>query len=132
MRVKFYSPDPETILSVETIIFNVLGKTSHAFQNGNSPVTVDITNGIKNDLDKLGNAGWEVELVEGKSDLSNVKVGDILQRIYEKTSWDAKVLEINDDEIICEIIVDQPRIMKFNRKTGISTLGIEYGYIQFS
>ena len=61
----------------------------------------------------------------------NVKVGDVLERIFKETPTDAEVTEVKDDEIICRVIVDMPRKMHFNRSDGVHVNGPEFGYLQF-
>ena len=69
-------------------------------------------------------------------DLSNVKVGDVLQRVMkgfkkdEKWRWDAQVIEISDSVITCSVTVDVPRTMKFDRQTGMCIDGDEFGWLE--
>lgn len=61
--------------------------------------------------------------------MNDVKKGDVLTRIYEDWSSRAEVIEVTQEAIVCLVFVDIPRRMVFDRKTGISLLGQEYGRI---
>lgn len=61
--------------------------------------------------------------------MNDVKKGDVLTRIYEDWSSRAEVIEVTQEAIVCLVFVDIPRCMVFDRKTGISLLGQEYGRI---
>lgn len=61
--------------------------------------------------------------------ISNIQVGDRVTRFYQKDMWDADVLEITDEHIICGMNVDTYRTMKFDRKTGVSEHGKAFGFI---
>lgn len=69
---------------------------------------------------------------------NHLKVGDKVTRAYYAPStifksqyWynDGKVVKIENGIIICEILVDGYRTMKFYADTGISTLGEKYGQL---
>lgn len=66
--------------------------------------------------------------------INNLKVGATIQRVMRDrqklTKWDAKVLDITDDSITCEMIVDMPRVGKFRISDGVSILGIDYGWVE--
>lgn len=64
----------------------------------------------------------------------DVKVGDKIRRCWLGTRerverYDAEVTAVSDTEITCTVYVDQPRTMRFNRQTGASLLGVDYGWI---
>ena len=61
--------------------------------------------------------------------MNDAKKGDVLTRIYEDWSSRAEVIEVTQEAIVCLVFVDIPRRMVFDRKTGISLLGQEYGRI---
>ncbi|MFZ2664414.1 MAG: hypothetical protein WAX66_03560 [Patescibacteria group bacterium] len=80
---------------------------------------------------------WEKAFAIIKSDdFSNVYIGQKLFRVMESLDegkpWisDAVVTDITDTKIICTVDVDVPRTMEFDRKTGISIDGRDYGWIQ--
>jgi len=71
-------------------------------------------------------------------DFSGIKVGDKLIRAMEgfKTIGDpvwrdaAEVTEVDQDTITCLVKVDHPLAMKFDRKTGVSVCGENYGWLE--
>lgn len=67
----------------------------------------------------------------------NPKVGQKCIRVIGATPiWASRdeaqgeVKEVTDTTIVCEIMVDIPRMMKFDRKTGVSLNGIDYGWLE--
>lgn len=70
------------------------------------------------------------------NDFPRVKVGTVLTRVYtlgsgQEDRTDAEVVEITDSAILCDVLVDQMRKMEFDRATGISTEGKEFGHLEF-
>ncbi len=83
------------------------------------------------------------------SDFSEVKVGDVLERVFHDGDndafhrCDAKIVRIKEDEktreitIVCELIVDgipNRNRSEFHQKTGIAVGkedGIKYGWLEF-
>ncbi len=67
-------------------------------------------------------------------DFSEVAIGDILTRICDKVFkklqlYEAEVIAINDEIITCRVLIDIYRTMEFVKSTGVSTHGIDYGFI---
>lgn len=66
-----------------------------------------------------------------------VKVGDSLVRVMEgfqpseRWTFDGIVTNITETEITCVIELDRPRIMRFDRQTGISVNGRDFGWLEF-
>ena len=61
------------------------------------------------------------------------KVGDKVRRClpyHIDDIMDGIVTEIKDEIVICEFIIDRPRITRFNQETGIDVNGAEYGIYQ--
>ncbi len=69
--------------------------------------------------------------------ISNVQVGMELQRVMEgfknKPNWrnPAVVIELTAETIVCQVMVNLPRTMVFDRETGISIEGIDYGWLEY-
>ena len=65
----------------------------------------------------------------------DIKLGEKITRCWIGTRehverYDAVVTNITNSEITCTVYVDIPRTMKFDRSTGNSLLGVEYGWIE--
>ena len=67
--------------------------------------------------------------------LNNVKKGDELTRkmpAIKKGQFyynNAIVIEITENTIICDVYVDVPREMAFDKKTGVDVEGERYGML---
>ncbi len=59
----------------------------------------------------------------------NIAIGDMLCRMHDNTPYNATVKEITAEQVVCQVIADQPRTMRFDIQTGINVLGSEYGYL---
>lgn len=69
-------------------------------------------------------------------DFSSVKVGDTLKRVWmfgmTPTTRKATVTEVTETEITCRFVVDTVCIGKYDRVTGVSKLGTDFGFITFN
>lgn len=70
------------------------------------------------------------------TNFDSVKKNDVLVRVMknragERTAWEAVVEEIDEEIIVCRVFVDLPRIMTFNRRTGVNVQGDEFGWLEF-
>lgn len=72
------------------------------------------------------------------SEFLNVQVGEIHTFVMDgfredqKWTWDAEIVKVSEKEIVCKIIVDQPRNAVVDRNTGIEINGKEYGWLEIS
>lgn len=72
--------------------------------------------------------------IEKLFDFSTVTVGDKLTRVCGKVCkklqlYEAEVIGINKGTITCKVLVDIDQTMQFEKSTGVSKDGIDYGFI---